>query len=297
MFADTPNYHGLGRSVVGREAAFRWHHGPMFFRGAARWFGQSLSTGVGFPTRPWSRAMSVWSSPWAGPRRNRSSPGSRRTAVLRSQRACTRHRWGPCRAGSRWWGYRILGAQLRNRQPRSRPTMCARSGTSGTGSWPTRLASSRHRRHAGSGSAVPVLLAGDTFPGLSVRTCPRLVWRETSSNRSDNQRAIRLFQRQGSTTQAARTSATRRWHREAIRVMPTIPVTCHMSRHARLHARLTSGRPPTSRGSWPVASRASGGPDFQPLASRRMRRSGDRVHLSQALPATQPVCPRRPGLS
>jgi uracil-DNA glycosylase len=32
LFADTPNYRGLGRAVVGREA-FRWHHGPMFFRG------------------------------------------------------------------------------------------------------------------------------------------------------------------------------------------------------------------------------------------------------------------------
>ena len=32
LFAHTPNYRGLGRAVVGREA-FRWHHGPMFFRG------------------------------------------------------------------------------------------------------------------------------------------------------------------------------------------------------------------------------------------------------------------------
>jgi uracil-DNA glycosylase len=32
LFAETPNYRGLGRVVVGREA-FRWHHGPMFFRG------------------------------------------------------------------------------------------------------------------------------------------------------------------------------------------------------------------------------------------------------------------------
>jgi uracil-DNA glycosylase len=32
LFADTPNYRGLGRAVLGREA-FRWHHGPMFFRG------------------------------------------------------------------------------------------------------------------------------------------------------------------------------------------------------------------------------------------------------------------------
>jgi uracil-DNA glycosylase len=32
LFAETPNYRGLGRTVVGREA-FRWHHGPMFFRG------------------------------------------------------------------------------------------------------------------------------------------------------------------------------------------------------------------------------------------------------------------------
>ena len=32
LFAGTPNYRGLGRAVVGREA-FRWHHGPMFFRG------------------------------------------------------------------------------------------------------------------------------------------------------------------------------------------------------------------------------------------------------------------------
>jgi uracil-DNA glycosylase len=32
LFAETPNYRGLGKAVVGREA-FRWHHGPMFFRG------------------------------------------------------------------------------------------------------------------------------------------------------------------------------------------------------------------------------------------------------------------------
>jgi uracil-DNA glycosylase len=32
VFAETPNYRGLGRAVLGREA-FRWHHGPMFFRG------------------------------------------------------------------------------------------------------------------------------------------------------------------------------------------------------------------------------------------------------------------------
>ena len=32
LFAETPNYRGLGQAVVGREA-FRWHHGPMFFRG------------------------------------------------------------------------------------------------------------------------------------------------------------------------------------------------------------------------------------------------------------------------
>jgi uracil-DNA glycosylase len=32
LFAETPNYRGLGRAVIGREA-FRWHFGPMFFRG------------------------------------------------------------------------------------------------------------------------------------------------------------------------------------------------------------------------------------------------------------------------
>jgi uracil-DNA glycosylase len=32
LFAATPNYRGLGKEVVGREA-FRWHHGPMFYRG------------------------------------------------------------------------------------------------------------------------------------------------------------------------------------------------------------------------------------------------------------------------
>ena len=32
LFARTPNYRGLGWVVVGREA-FRWHHGPMFYRG------------------------------------------------------------------------------------------------------------------------------------------------------------------------------------------------------------------------------------------------------------------------
>jgi uracil-DNA glycosylase len=32
LFAETPNYRGLGLAVLHREA-FRWHHGPMFFRG------------------------------------------------------------------------------------------------------------------------------------------------------------------------------------------------------------------------------------------------------------------------
>jgi uracil-DNA glycosylase len=32
LFAETPNYRALGKAVIGREA-FRWHHGPMFFRG------------------------------------------------------------------------------------------------------------------------------------------------------------------------------------------------------------------------------------------------------------------------
>jgi hypothetical protein len=32
LFAETSNYRGLGRTVLGREA-FRWHHGPMFYRG------------------------------------------------------------------------------------------------------------------------------------------------------------------------------------------------------------------------------------------------------------------------
>ncbi len=32
LFAATPNYRGIGRAVTGREA-FRWHFGPMFYRG------------------------------------------------------------------------------------------------------------------------------------------------------------------------------------------------------------------------------------------------------------------------
>src|SRR5262245_49896745 len=32
LFAKTPNYRGIALAKVGREA-FRWHHGPMFFRG------------------------------------------------------------------------------------------------------------------------------------------------------------------------------------------------------------------------------------------------------------------------
>ena len=32
LFAATPGYRGLGQAVVGREA-FRWHFGPMFYRG------------------------------------------------------------------------------------------------------------------------------------------------------------------------------------------------------------------------------------------------------------------------
>lgn len=32
LFAETPNYRGLGRALIRREA-FRWHFGPMFYRG------------------------------------------------------------------------------------------------------------------------------------------------------------------------------------------------------------------------------------------------------------------------
>ena len=32
LFAQTPNYRGFGKAVLGREA-FRWHFGPMFYRG------------------------------------------------------------------------------------------------------------------------------------------------------------------------------------------------------------------------------------------------------------------------
>ena len=32
LFAQTPNYRGLGKAVLGREQ-FRWHFGPMFYRG------------------------------------------------------------------------------------------------------------------------------------------------------------------------------------------------------------------------------------------------------------------------
>jgi uracil-DNA glycosylase len=32
LFAETPNYRGLGKAVIGRDA-FRWHFGPMFYRG------------------------------------------------------------------------------------------------------------------------------------------------------------------------------------------------------------------------------------------------------------------------
>jgi len=32
LFAETPNYRGLGRAVLGREQ-FRWQFGPMFYRG------------------------------------------------------------------------------------------------------------------------------------------------------------------------------------------------------------------------------------------------------------------------
>ena len=32
LFAETPNYRGLGRALGGGEE-FRWHFGPMFYRG------------------------------------------------------------------------------------------------------------------------------------------------------------------------------------------------------------------------------------------------------------------------
>lgn len=32
LFAQTPNYRGLGTAVLGREG-FRWHFGPLFYRG------------------------------------------------------------------------------------------------------------------------------------------------------------------------------------------------------------------------------------------------------------------------
>jgi hypothetical protein len=35
LFAETPNYRGLGKAVLGKEK-FRWHFGPMFYRGRLR---------------------------------------------------------------------------------------------------------------------------------------------------------------------------------------------------------------------------------------------------------------------
>ncbi len=35
LFAETPNYRGLGKAVMGREK-YRWHFGPMFYRGRLR---------------------------------------------------------------------------------------------------------------------------------------------------------------------------------------------------------------------------------------------------------------------
>ena len=32
LFSETPNYRSLGKAVMGSEK-FRWHHGPMFYRG------------------------------------------------------------------------------------------------------------------------------------------------------------------------------------------------------------------------------------------------------------------------
>ncbi len=191
LFADTPNYCGLGRSVVGREA-FRWHHGPMFLPGAARWFGQSPG---GWPGgRPRRVALASFVHRWNGSADKESAvtwieahggtarPESLHTASLGSL---------PSRV--RVVGCCTPGEQLRDRQPRSRPTCARGRARQGLASSPTRLASSRHRRHAGSGRAVLVLLAGDTFRDFPFGTCPRLGGGGTSSNRSDDQRAIRLL--------------------------------------------------------------------------------------------------------
>jgi hypothetical protein len=32
LLAETPNYRGLGKAVLGKDV-FRWHHGPVFYRG------------------------------------------------------------------------------------------------------------------------------------------------------------------------------------------------------------------------------------------------------------------------
>jgi len=46
LFAATPNYRGLGQAVLGREA-FRWQHGPMFFRGRLDGSARVLVVGQG----------------------------------------------------------------------------------------------------------------------------------------------------------------------------------------------------------------------------------------------------------
>ena len=115
----------------------------------------------------------------------------------RSRRLCTRRRWEPCRAGSGWWGCCTPAARHRGRRPRSRLTSCVRSGTSATGSRPTPAGFRPTPASPGSRGAVSVRLAGDPFPGLPVGHGPRLGRGGTSSNRSDDQRAIRLFSEAG----------------------------------------------------------------------------------------------------
>src|SRR5215468_1166443 len=56
LFAQTPNYRGLGRAVLSREA-FRWQHGPMFFRGRLDGSAKVLVVGRRVPRTSRSRTV------------------------------------------------------------------------------------------------------------------------------------------------------------------------------------------------------------------------------------------------
>jgi hypothetical protein len=95
LFAETPNYRALGKALVGREA-FRWHFGPMFYRGR-------LADGavrVMVIGQEGAQDESLGHRSFVGGTGARMQPSSIRSSVSTKGASCSRSRSVPSRPSS-----------------------------------------------------------------------------------------------------------------------------------------------------------------------------------------------------